>query len=775
MQNLKAIDWETVLEQLKKLATSAVTKEKVEQISPFPSPREARSHFLKVEEMTHVIQMGQRPYMESLDLYHHWHKRLQKEAVLKTLEFKDIRHFCVEVISLSEILSNFESPWISELKSSLLNAEEPLSAIDQIITYDGQIRPDASEKLYQLTREKDNLVRNIQDSLDKLVKSYQMEPILQDRYVTNREGRWVLPVKSGMQHEFKGIIHGASHSKQTVFMEPQEIVPVNNRLRQIETEIEEEIERLLTQLSGYLCSLLPQFETSHKIMLESDFVLAQAALAVKLDATPCEFSEDEISLDSLRHPVLVLNHERVIPNTVNMNSQKRILLLSGPNAGGKTVLLKSVALAAHMARCGLLICASLGSKLPFFKNIYIAVGDSQSVDENLSTFAAHLKTLNEATKAHAPDELILIDEICGSTDPEEGSALARSFIETYAHNNSFGVITSHLGALKIGWDKNSGVVNGSLEFNNEKGPTYHFFLGVPGQSLAIQTAKRVGVDKSIIDKAYEFLTPEMKQHQQSLDEAEKIKVELSALREQLKTEKESTLKLKKEYEQKIAQFDNEREQRLQQSLKSAEAKVDTMIQHAKIDDIFKKHENLNKIKSELPAIVKPKKPGEMVSQIETPEQFTKRFPPGSKVYASTLGMDAVVQGKPNNKGEVPVLSRSMRVVVPWNTLKASTTLANPTERVMKKTSNYTYTSTEQDPVLDLRGKNIEVALEELELQLDKASLHQEDRIKIIHGHGTDALKRAIRSYLSRSLYVKKWHSGSEHSGGDGVTWVEIKD
>lgn len=773
MENLKTLDWTTILNKLSDLATSNKAKEALSHLAPLKSEAQANTSFDQIDELKPVLEQGQRPYMESLDLFPGWQQRLKKSAILKTIELKDVRHFCIETIALTEVLQPFESPWIEMNKELLIDAEEPLSAIDQIMTPDGMIRPDASETLHNLMREKDNLVQSIQKTLDRLVKDFEMETLLQDRYVTNREGRWVLPIKSGMQGKFDGIIHAASQSKQTVFMEPQEIIPNNNRLREIEVEIEQEIQRLLQQLSIYLEQQLPQLEQTYDTLYELDLVMAKTSLALQLEANRCKFHKSEIKLEQLVHPVLKLSTPAVIPNSVEMNKEKRILILSGPNAGGKTVLLKSIGLAAQMARCGLLICANEESHLPFFNKMYVGVGDSQSVDENLSTFAAHLKTLDASTQATGYDNLILIDEICGSTDPEEGAALARSFIHQYTNNETFAIITSHLGALKIGWEKNSGVINGSLEFHAESGPTYQFFMGTPGNSLAIQTAKRVGVDPKIIEKALDFLSPEMKNYQKNLEEIDEIKHELIETRKELKSEKKKFEKEKQKYSQLIANFEKEKNVKMDRSLKEAEQKVDSMIKNVKIDDIFKKHEALHQIKRDLPKVIKPTSLKDRNAQPTTKEEFEKRFPTGSKVFAESINNDAIIQGKPNGKGIVPVLSNSMRLMVHWSSLRPSRTQSNPTKNILRGHPTASFSHVDRDRVIDLRGKTSEEALEELEMQLDSAALAMEDRMKIIHGHGTDTLKRAVRSYLTRSVYVKKWNAGTKHNGGDGVTWVEL--
>ena len=771
------LDWDEILNRLSALATSAGAREKLHALRPLSGPAEAQSSFAEIHAAMQVLALGRRPYMESLDLYSIWHQRLAKGATLKTLELKDLRHFCLEIVALHEILKDHATPWAQSVLSGLMDATEPLSAIEQIMTPEGEIRTDASETLYKLFNEKNQVVRQTQNILDRLIRQHEMEPVLQDRYVTNREGRWVLPVRSGKQNSFEGIIHASSQSKQTVFMEPKEIIPLNNRLRQLEVDMEEEIERLLRQLSEYLLERNPDFEASRTVLFNCDIRFAQAQLAAHMQAVACEFDAEEIHLSNLNHPLLLLANVEVISNSVHLEKHRRILLLSGPNAGGKTVLLKSVGLAAQMARCGLLIAAAEGSKLPFFEHIHVAVGDSQSVDQHLSTFAAHLKILNEAAQAKGPTTLLLIDEICGSTDPEEGTALARAFIQTYAKSGSFGVITSHLGPLKLGWDADTGVINGSLEYDSRSGkPTYLFLMGVAGQSLALQTARRVGVSPEVIEQAMTFLSPEMKKYHLGLSEIEQMKDELRQLKEQVAIESKEAKKEKSKYAALSSKFEQEREKMLAASVKRAEKKIETMIEHTKVDDIFRRHERLEQIKTEMPEIVKaaPRAATPAITRIESAEDFARVYPPGSRVFATSIGRDGVVQSAPNTKGEVTVLSNSMRLTVPWTQLRGANNAANPTTELVRRAGEIS-SPLEQDRSIDVRGRGMDEALTQLEIQLDTAVLNQEARIKIVHGHGTDTLKKGIRNYLSRSVYVKKWKAGTPETGGDGVTWAELRD
>jgi DNA mismatch repair protein MutS2 len=775
MFEVKNLDWSEILEKIKSFSTSDSARQIVSDLKPLSNPAAAEKSFYEIESAAQVILSGVRPHMQSLDLFEFWMTRLKKKAMIKTLELKDIRHFCLETIALNEALKVQETSWAQDQMESLMRAEEPLSAIDNLMTPSGDIRIDASERLYRLSKEKENLARQIQTHMDKIVHDHKVEHMLQEKYVTTREGRWVIPVKGGMQHFVSGVIHGSSQSKQTVYMEPETVIPMNNRIRQIEVEVEEEIERLLTEISDYMSTLSLQFEKSKITLTNCDVVLAKAQLSNFLEAKSCQFSEDQIDLRELSHPLLKLSGKKVVTNTVQMSTDKRILILSGPNAGGKTVLLKSIGLAAQMARCGLPICATTDSILPFFKEIVTGIGDSQSVDEDLSTFAAHLKILDRASQLKGRDNLILIDEICGSTDPEEGSALARAFIEKYATNDIFGVVTSHLSPLKMGWTEADPILNGSLQYDSQLGkPTYHFLSGIPGESLAIQTAKRVGVSVDIIKVAIEKLTPEARARQSKMAELETLKKDIGLLQDNLKAQTKKAIKLQEEFEEKLISFEKEKDNKLSQALKKATHQVEEAIATAKASTVLDKHRQLQEIKYNLPEIVKAKPiQSAATNTISSADEFARKFPPGSKIFVTNLNQDGVVQSLPNSKGEVLVLSQSIRLQLHWQDLKPPIKGSNPTNQLVRRSGQVQVSFADVDRQLDLRGKSVDQALSELEIALDRATEQSEDRLKIIHGHGTETLKKAIRTYLSRSVYVKKWKAGSSETGGDGVTWVEL--
>lgn len=766
---LENLDWQKIIHHLASYATSAAAQDLLLKTSPLETQEQALEHFRIIGSAQSLLAHGERPFMESLDLFHSWYHRLEKQAQLKPLELKDVRLFLIEGDTLRRILKTSPSKWSEAILKQMMDLKPPLSAIDHLITPQAEIRVDASETLYNLYNEKKSQIQKIQSSLNAIVKSNNNDNMLQDKFVTNREGRWVIPVKSGMRHELSGIIHATSTSKQTVFMEPQEVVPLNNHLKRIEAEIEEEIEKLLNEISKYLFSLLDDILKIKELMLECDVRLAQAQFSTTLNAKPVRFVQDDIQVDNVRHPLMLINGEKVIANSVRLSSKDRILLLSGPNAGGKTVLMKSFGLAAQMARCGLPVCADETSTLPFFKDIIVAVGDSQSVDSHLSTFVGHLKTLNAACALSGPQSLVLIDEICGSTDPEEGSALARGFINHYAKNGIYGIITSHLGPLKTGWSEASGVINGSMEYNRETGTsTYHFIRGIPGQSLAFSTAKRIGVHPDVFTFAQTYLSPETRKRFDTLEEIEKAKEQIGLLREELNAKILETEKEKLALKRKLIEFEDEREKKIKEEVRRVKDLLMDEAKKSNVQKLFNDHERRSNILLDFPEIIKSPAKEENF----TLERFIKSFPPGSVVYASSLQKDAIVQSAPNKQGDVQILAGSMRLTVPWQDLHPPKKAANPLTKRHFQTQVYVDTS-EKGDTIDVRGKNVQTAIEELEKFLDKAATQRQDRVKVIHGHGSEALKKSIRSHLSRSSYVTRWTSAQEANGDDGATLIYI--
>jgi DNA mismatch repair protein MutS2 len=767
------LDWPELLKSVASKSSSQRAREECLQISSLSSAKKANEKAQNIVEASQVIHEKDVPELTILDQISHPLERLNLKAPLDIKEIIVMRQFLNAATSMKELLKLSKNSWSENIGSRLADFKSQLSAINHVLAPDGEINEDASQTLASLCDERRRLTREIARTLDQIVMSRKMETILQDRYVTNREGRMVIPVKSGSQHDVKGLIHDASQTKQTVFMEPEEVVPLNNRLREVQIQIQEEIIRILKELSDYLGRFLTPFQNADAAILECDFTMALARFNQLIRGTVVNFGE-KFSLKDLRHPLLMLQGIDVVPNSVHFSKERRILLLSGPNAGGKTILLKSIGLAAEMARCGMPIPTSSDSHLPFFEDIDAIVGDLQSVDQNLSSFSSHIVRLSKSTNLKGLNNLILVDEICGATDPEEGAALARSFIERFCENKVFAVVTSHLGPLKENWPKEMALEHGSLEFDTKTNKaTFQLLIGFPGRSLALSVARRLGVPNDIIERAQNYLTPESRQRTKELEEIESFKTHILELKKDIELDREDARKNKEQYQELVKKFREQRDRWLEKALEKAEKKIENLIEDARLQRI--KNKTLTDIKAELPEIVKAGK--SHFNRPQTLEQFKTLFKPGTPAYSTRLGRQVIIQSEPDGKGLVSVLADMMRVQLPWHTLSSLSTSAEekPLQQVVRRSSTAIQNVDDRVQELDLRGKRIDDAIPVLEKWLDDCVRSQHDRIKIIHGFGTEQLKKTVRQYLSKSRYVSKWSAGDTSTGGDGITWVNLAD
>ncbi|MDZ4677853.1 MAG: Smr/MutS family protein [Oligoflexia bacterium] len=771
--NHRELDWPSLLDKLSAHAHSERAKELCRNLSPQDTSAKAILLIENIKEAQSIILESELPDLSVIDHISPISERLNVHAVLDVKELIVLRQFLNTAQNLKTLLKQPKNKWANSESARIADFKSQISAINHVLSPSGEINEDASPTLASLCEERRRLGREISKTLDQIVARRQMENILQDKYVTNREGRMVIPVKSGSQHDVKGLIHDASQTKQTVFMEPDEVIPMNNRLREVQIHIAEEIYRILKELSQYLTRFVTSFINADHSLIEADVTFAKAYLNQNIKGTlPLFSNQDRFGLINLRHPLLVLQGIKVIPNTVTMGENRKILLLSGPNAGGKTVLLKAIGLAAQMARCGLPVACDDGSELPFFKQIDPIIGDLQSVGENLSSFSSHIARLNLASRIKGEGNLILVDEICGATDPEEGAALARSFIEHFCQQKVFAVITSHLGPLKEHWSKETGVEHGSLEFDLKTNkPTYQLLIGFPGRSLALAVAEKLGVLQDIIKRAKSHLSPVGLERSQELEEIEDFKEQIIELKNQTLIDSEEAKKAKNQYQELVKKFREQRDRWLEKALQKAEKKIENLIEDARQDRL--RNKTLHDIKAELPEIVKAK-PSQ--NKPQTLEDFKRDFKPGTPAYSTRLSRQVIIQGEPDHKGQVPVLADMMRVQLPWHTLIGlGQKEEQPVQVIRRSSSAQSIPIDDNASELDLRGQRIDEAVTRLEKWLDDCMREQKDSVKIIHGFGTEQLKKAVRQFLSKSRYVAKWNAGDKNTGGDGVTWVTLSD
>ncbi len=761
LQNTKIeqtdLDWQIVLEKIASFTSCSQAKDKLLQIKPYQHISIAQKNMDMIDSFKQILLSNiNRIHLDGIEGIESILYSIKKGQSLTSQDLNSMRLFFEDLKALNTIYPWTEFEKISSLIDRVLNSDLFLEKISSLITENGAFRSNASHLLFESFNKKKSLSQRIHKALDQLVKDFSLEHILQDRYVTTREGRWVLPIISGKQHDFKGIVHDSSNSKQTVYIEPEAVIGLNNSIRELENIIKKEIDRLLKEISDFLHLKYARIHKSYLAAIEIDALSACADWSIQYCASRITINKNHfISLKENFHPLLIDEKIKLTKNNFELSEKENILLLSGPNAGGKTVFLKCVGLACHMARCGLPVCAHESSVVPFFQTIKVLIGDHQSVEESLSTFAAHLKALDACSNLKGPKNLILIDEICGSTEAGEGSALSRAFIEKISENNVKGFITSHLGPLKSGWSKDSGVVNGSMYFDQKKGtPTYEFIKGVPGDSLTLKTAKKVGVSPNIINRALFFLNPDQKKKYSGLIEVEFLQESLKTQRKAYKEKQKELDQLKSEYQGMIKEFRQEQDSLLEMSIKRAQDNLNKNSAYLNIQNFIKNKAHLDKMKDKAPTLIKTLSAPSTINITE--KNFSLKFPPGTPVYIPSLKKKGIIQGTPNSKGFVPVMSGSMRLLIKWSDAR-SVSPSTQGSKLMKRSpfTKNVLKSIIQNQV-DLRGMDIETALEELESSIDKSLRLESDGLKVIHGHGTETIKKNIRSFLSRHPLVKTW-------------------
>ncbi len=677
-------------------------------------------------------------------------------------------------------------PRLQALTANLHSLDDLVQAIQQVIEEDGGIKDDASPHLRSLRKDVLRLSQDVKDELLRIINSSTFSKCLQEPIYTQRNGRYVLPVTASMRRSVEGIVHDSSASGLTVYIEPIAVVELTNRIRLKESEIEWEIERLLADLTQKARARHNEIDSSHRALVEIDFIAARARLANKYEGIkPILEPTAILQLDRAKHPLLVLQSgERggVIPNDINLGEDLRTLVITGPNTGGKTVFLKTAGLQALMVRAGLLLPAREGSRIGIFSQVFADIGDEQSLEQNLSTFSSHMGTIIDITHRSADGTLVLLDEIGAGTDPREGVVLARVILSQLKRSGALTLCSTHYGDLKTLAHSESGFANASMEFDDRSlRPTYRLQAGVPGNSHALEIARRLGLSEELADEAaailqaekpaYEIAIEELERRTRAMFERETIlnkrEETLTRLMEEMRTKKEQV-----EHQLTVARerarnsFDEEyRLAKKQISEMTANLQKDPSLPGAQ-----KARQKLEKLRDELGWNVPPEDPS------------APRFVEGQSVKIRSLNQRGTIEAL--HDGQVDVRVGAMRVKVPMADLEATgavpRTGVSQRERIsialagrsVAPSTAPVFIRTERNTI-DLRGKRVDEATPLVERFLDTCYLEQISPLMIIHGHGTGALKSIVRDFLRDCSYNISFRPGDTHEGGDGVTVVSF--
>jgi DNA mismatch repair protein MutS2 len=653
----------------------------------------------------------------------------------------------------------------------------------------GNVADTASVALNRLRREIERQQRRIQESLERFVRMHRDEGILQEDYVTIRNDRFVVPVVAGQKRKVDGVIHGASGSGQTLFIEPLETIDLNNELVRLREEEAREVHRILREITERLREHAAAIRQTLNEVSAFDLLFAKSAFAIDYDCVIPRFSPDEqrrIHLKRARHPLLesVLRREqrRVVPLSVTLDERVHTLLISGPNTGGKTVAMKTVGLLALMAQSGIAVPAE-EAEFPIFDQVLADIGDQQSIEQSLSTFSAHITCIRNMIEKATVDSLVLLDELGRATDPEEGGALGVAILEHFRGIRSFTLASTHLLALKIYGANTETVLNGSMGFDEDTlQPTYALHLGAPGKSAGLDIATRLGLPPRIIERARAAMSTTERDIARFLSELHSRLEAVDALEIDLRRRIEEVdrrqAQLTRDFEKREAEKIRELEGRNAEVVARFEAEAKQTI-----DSILQVAANRKASEQAQRKVAKTRREFHEAFAEAVRETAPEAAPPiprieeGARVRLKGVRSPARVRRLlADHRLEVEAGLVKMQVslddveeVLPAEREPASRLPKNVTFRQAGPRWDVPYSE------LNLIGKRAEEATDELDKFLDQAALAQVMRVRIIHGHGMGVLKRAVGEYLKRSPHVEKFYPASDQEGGTGATIAELKE
>jgi DNA mismatch repair protein MutS2 len=647
----------------------------------------------------------------------------------------------------------------------------------------------ASPALSGLRRSAQRIREELERKLERLLDGQTIAPHLQDRFFTQREDRYVVPIRVDARSQVRGIVHGTSQSGQTVFVEPEDLVDLNNRLKLAELEVAEEERRILAELSRLVEEALPRIQVNLDVLALLDLIDAKARLSIDLRATVPELGGTVLDLRRARHPLMVLANHACVPNDIVLDAGKT-LVVSGPNAGGKTVALKLSGLMSLMARAGLHISAQEGSRVPWFATVLSDIGDDQSLERDLSTFSAHVLALLSFLRAAQPGVLLLLDEVAVGTDPDEGAALAQAVLEALAARGATTIVTTHYDRLKALPTADERFINASVGFDLERlQPTYELHLGVPGASGAIRVARRLGVEEGICARATELAGSGQASLEQLLLDLEGERQRIAGERAAIEAERSEAERATATAETRAQKAKVELEQARRgahdeavQTLQKARAELDRtatvlrraggQVTPASVQEAKKQIDAAARAVHERQPRPEPP-PGKPASADE--------LKPGVEVWVQRLAGRATVLQAPRGK-QVAVQAGALKLTVPLEELRLVAGAPPPRSARQRRGHNaIEVAAAPSDKALvrggyntiDVRGERVDAALGLAEKFLDEALRTGQEAVFVIHGHGTGALRDTLRTELTRFPGVSKVRPATPEEGGDGVTVITL--
>lgn len=677
-----------------------------------------------------------------------------------------------------------ETDFISGRFSGLQTFPEILREIRRCILSEEEISDDASSELRRIRRTIKNTNDKVREQLNATVNS--SSEMLRDNLVTMRNGRYCLPVKQEYKSSFQGMIHDQSATGSTFFIEPMAIVKLNNELAELAMKEQEEIEKILASISSLCAPEAEGLERNVILLAELDFIFAKAKLSKKMQASEPDFSENYIEIKKGRHPLIP--KDRVVPIDVKLGQDYRLLIITGPNTGGKTVSLKTVGLFTLMGQAGLHIPAFDGSHLRVFEEVYADIGDEQSIEQSLSTFSSHMTNTISILKRANKNTLALFDELGAGTDPVEGAALAISILDNLLNRQVTAMATTHYSELKVYALSTEQVENASCEFNVESlQPTYRLLTGVPGKSNAFAISSKLGLPKEIIDKANSLVDEDARSFEDVVAGLEQTRKELEAEQQKAASYREEIERQKRKLEEKNERIDKAKNK----ILRRANEEANEILQNAKniADESIRKYnkwmeggaiKDMEKQRSSIREELR--KTGEKLDSGKKKrrnDNVPDKLSIGDLVMVHSLGVKGTVSSLPNNKGKLFVQMGILRSEVDIKDLELleEETLQIRKEKIRERSNAGKIKMSKSMNIsssINLIGKTVDEAIAVLDKYLDDAYLARLHQVTIIHGVGTGALKNAVQAHCKKTNYIQSYRMGEYGEGGYGVTVVDFK-
>lgn len=802
-KTLERLEWKRVLAMLgehartpggqRRCASENAEGESAEASLFEPTRRGVLERLAETGEARSILAAGEVPPIDGAPGLEQTLARARKDGVLAARELltlastlkitRDVKRF-LEVRKES-------TPRLAELAEILVEHRDFERNIEACLEPSGEVRDSASPTLAGARRDAHRIATEIQEKVSRYLRDPGITPHLSDNYYTIRNDRYVLPVRADSRGGIRGIVHDASNSGMTLYIEPEPLVELNNQLKRAEITIEQETLRILRNLSRDAGSVADEVEANIATLEVLDLAFARAGLAEELDAVAPEIGNEGIlQLPQLRHPLLA--PDKVVPSDMRLGADFTALILSGPNAGGKTVALKAAALAALFVRAGMHVPAAEGARVDLFDEVLAHIGDEQDIRENLSTFSAQMANLADITRRAADRSLVVLDEIGVGTDPGEGAALAQAILETLADRGARVIATTHYNLLKEMAEVDDRFANASVEFDSETlEPTYYLRMGLPGASAATSVAARMGLDPQVIARANELLDREDRQLDRVLSELSASRSALEAEQREIAALRTETEAVRDEHRAKLEKLQARRDklflamrEDLEHSFREAHEQVAAVIRDlqrgAGARDAAAAREKLQTIANH--AETSQREAGLEVPAEESLNSIDwSRAAIGDRVKIRDGG-EGVLSALPDQRGRVAVQLGSARMSVPMERVGALEHSQKPpqTDRAATRITVTRVVPTDRQSAgpaeletdadrCELHGLRVDEALDRLAYALDRAASAGRSSLAIHHGRGTGTLRKVVREYLNDCPYISHFTGAAQQDGGDGVT------